>query len=118
MMAADPNCLFCKIASGQIPAKLAFQNEEMVAFHDINPVAPTHILIIPREHIVNTGEITDQNAPLVGRMIQTAAHLAREQGIEAEGYRLVTNSGTNAGQSVWHLHLHLLGGRKMTWPPG
>jgi histidine triad (HIT) family protein len=117
-MAADPNCLFCKIATGEIPAKLAFQNDEMVAFHDINPAAPTHILIIPREHIVNTSEINDQNAPLIGRMIQTAAQLAREQGIEADGYRLVTNSGTNAGQSVWHLHLHLLGGRKMTWPPG
>lgn len=117
-MAADANCLFCKIASGQIPAKLAFQNEEIVAFHDINPAAPTHILIIPREHIVNTAEITDQNAPLVGRMIQIAAQLAREQGIEADGYRIVTNSGAAAGQAVWHLHLHLLGGRKMTWPPG
>jgi histidine triad (HIT) family protein len=117
-MAGDPNCIFCKIAAGEIPAKVAFQNDELLAFHDINPAAPTHILIIPREHIASVNEINDQNAPLVGRIIQKAADLAREQGIASNGYRIVTNIGDDGGQSVHHLHIHLLGGRKLTWPPG
>ncbi len=112
------DCPFCKIADGSLPASIVFQNDELVAFRDIHPVAPTHILIIPRQHIVNIAELDDHTAALLGRMVKTAADIARSEKIEADGYRIVTNSGANAGQSVWHLHLHLLGGRKMTWPPG
>ena len=112
------DCIFCKIVQGKLPAKIAFQNDELIAFHDINPAAPTHILIIPRQHIASTAEITDQSGPLVGRMVLAAAQLAREQNIEKSGYRIVTNTGPDAGQSVHHLHLHLLGGRHMAWPPG
>jgi histidine triad (HIT) family protein len=115
-MATD--CLFCKIAEGTIPAQIVFQNDEIVAFRDIQPAAPTHILIIPRQHIVNMSEINDQNSALIGRLIQVAADLARAEQIEAGGYRLVSNIGSDGGQSVWHLHFHLLGGRKLTWPPG
>src|SRR5689334_12257649 len=92
------DCLFCKIAAGSIPAKIAFQNDEIMAFHDINPAAPTHILIIPKQHIGSTAELNEQTAPLVGRMLLTAAQLAREQNIEASGYRIVTNTGSDAGQ--------------------
>jgi histidine triad (HIT) family protein len=112
------DCIFCKIAEGAIPAKVAFQNDELLAFHDINPAAPTHILIIPRQHIGSTAELNEQTSLLVGRMVLAAAQLAREQNIETSGYRVVTNTGSDGGQSVNHLHLHLLGGRQMTWPPG
>jgi histidine triad (HIT) family protein len=112
------DCIFCKIVQGTIPAKIAFQNDEMLAFHDINPAAPTHILIVPRQHISSTAELNEQTSSLVGRMVLTAAQLAREQNIEASGYRIVTNTGSDGGQTVNHLHLHLLGGRHMAWPPG
>jgi histidine triad (HIT) family protein len=112
------DCIFCKIAQGAIPAKIAFQNDEVVAFYDINPAAPTHILIIPRQHIASTAELDEQTASLMGHMVITAAQLAREHNIEASGYRVVTNTGSDAGQAVNHLHLHLLGGRQMAWPPG
>lgn len=112
------DCIFCKIVQGTIPAKIAFQNDELVAFHDISPAAPTHILIVPRQHIDSSAALTEQNASLVGRMVLTAAQLAREQNIESSGYRIVTNTGSDGGQSVNHLHFHLLGGRQMSWPPG
>ena len=112
------DCLFCKIAAGTIPAKIAFQNDELVAFYDINPGAPVHILIIPRQHIADTSALDDSTAPLMGRMVLAAAKLAREHNIQSSGYRLVSNVGPDTGQSVFHLHLHLLGGRKMAWPPG
>ena len=112
------DCIFCKIVDGSIPAKLAFQNDEMIAFYDINPAAPTHILIVPRQHIDSTAKLDDKTAPLVGRMMLSAAQLAREQNIETSGYRIVSNTGSDGGQSVNHLHLHLLGGRPLAWPPG
>ncbi|MEP7286161.1 MAG: histidine triad nucleotide-binding protein [Chloroflexota bacterium] len=112
------DCLFCKIAAGTIPAKIAFENDELLAFYDISPAAPTHILIIPRQHLLNTTELDEQSAPLMGRMMLAATQIAREQNIESSGYRIVTNTGADGGQSVMHLHLHLLGGRYMAWPPG
>lgn len=112
------DCLFCKIAAGTIPSKKAFENAEFVAFHDINPAAPTHILVIPRQHIGSVADTNEQNAPLLGRMMAAIAMIAREVGVEASGYRVVTNIGEAAGQSVPHIHFHILGGRPLTWPPG
>lgn len=115
-MTAD--CIFCKIVAGTIPSKKAFENDEVYAFHDINPAAPTHILVIPRQHIASVAQITEQSAPLIGRLMAAVAQIARDQGIEPDGYRVVANTGKNAGQAVDHLHFHILGGRPMTWPPG
>jgi histidine triad (HIT) family protein len=115
-MAED--CVFCKIARGEIASQIVYQDEEMVAFRDIHPAASTHVLIVPRQHIVNVAAVDESTAPLMGRLILVAAKIARAEKIDVEGYRLVTNSGRNGGQSVWHLHWHLLGGRKMGWPPG
>lgn len=112
------DCLFCKIASGEMDTKFVYQNDNLVAFKDINPKAPVHILIVPKKHIptINDLEITD--TPLVGNMIQTAKLIAKEQGIAEEGYRLVFNVGEKGGQEVKHIHLHLMGGRQMKWPAG
>ncbi|HET7677362.1 MAG TPA: histidine triad nucleotide-binding protein [Candidatus Limnocylindrales bacterium] len=114
----DGACLFCGIASGEVPAKRAHEDDQVVAFHDIAPRAPTHILLIPRRHIASAAELTEEDAPLLGRLFAVAAELARAHGIADDGYRLVTNVGRYGGQSVAHLHLHLLGGRAMSWPPG
>jgi histidine triad (HIT) family protein len=113
-MSAD--CLFCRIIRGEIPAKLVAYNEWCVAFRDINPQAPVHILVIPREHVGSLDELRD--AELFGRIGLLAAEIARAEGIASSGYRTVINTGAEAGQSVAHLHMHLLGGRKMAWPPG
>jgi histidine triad (HIT) family protein len=112
------NCLFCGIAEGKGKANLIYQDDAVVAFKDIVPKAPAHVLIIPRKHIVSVSDIEDQDQSLVGRIFQVAARLARDLGIADSGYRVVVNSGPDAGQSVFHLHYHLLGGRQMTWPPG
>jgi histidine triad (HIT) family protein len=112
------DCLFCAIAAGEVPATLLHQDEQVVAFADINPQAPTHVLVIPREHIGSAAELTPAHDGLWARMLHIAQDLARSQGIEAGGYRIVTNVGRDGGQTVAHLHLHLLGGRAMTWPPG
>jgi histidine triad (HIT) family protein len=111
------DCLFCKILAGRIPAKKVFEDEHTFAFEDINPQAPTHVLIIPKKHIVGLKEAEDADAEILGRCQLVAAKIARERGIES-GYRTVYNSGPGAGQSVFHLHLHLLGGRALSWPPG
>ncbi len=116
--AFDPACLFCRIAAGQLPAKLVFEDELMVAFADIAPRAPTHVLLVPRRHIVSAASLTDAEAPIVGRLFSVGARLARELGIADAGFRIVTNSGSAAGQTVDHLHFHLMGGRPMSWPPG
>jgi len=116
--ASDPACLFCRIAAGQIPATLIHEDELVIAFPDIAPRAPTHILLVPRRHIVSAGALTDSDAPTVGRLFAVAARIARDAGIADAGYRLVTNVGRAAGQTVGHLHIHLMGGRPMTWPPG
>jgi len=112
------SCLFCRIACGEIPAKIAGQDDQVVAFHDVDPKAPTHVLIVPREHIPSVDAMAAGHAELLARMVQTAQKIAREVGADRSGYRLVFNHGPDAGQSVEHVHLHLLAGRKMTWPPG
>ena len=114
-MSAD--CLFCKIVSGGIPARRVFEDELCLCFADINPQAPTHLLIIPKEHIASTAQTEKEHAPLLGHMVAKAAEMARAAGLDG-GYRIVINTGPDGGQTVDHLHLHLLGGRQMTWPPG
>ena len=107
------DCIFCKIAQGSAPASVVYQDDELIAFRDISPAAPTHILVVPRQHIASVAEVDDRTAPLVGRMVQVAAQIAREQGVERSGYRLIMNMGPDSGQIVMHLHLHLLAGRRM-----
>ena len=109
-------CLFCRIVRGEIPAKLVAENEHCVAFRDINPQAPTHVLVVPREHVASLNEAADP--ALVGRVALFAAEVARKEGIAERGYRTVFNTNADAGQTVFHLHLHLLGGRHLGWPPG
>ena len=107
------DCVFCRIARGELPATFVYQDDAIMAFHDTSPLAPTHILIVPRQHILNTTEVNEQNALLVGKMVQVAAQVARDQNVEAGGYRLIMNTGQNGGQVVMHLHMHLLGGRRL-----
>lgn len=111
------DCLFCKIIAGQIPTKKVYEDEKVFAFEDIQPQAPTHFLIVPKRHIVGLKEAQPEDAELLGHCQLAAAKIARERGIE-DGYRTVYNVGPRAGQSVFHLHLHLLGGRDLKWPPG
>jgi len=112
------DCLFCKIVEGTIPATIVHEDAVVIAIRDINPQAPTHILVIPREHIASAADLTPSQDPLWGRMLHVGQKLAQDEGIDETGYRLVTNVGRNGGQTVDHLHLHLLGGRQMSWPPG
>jgi histidine triad (HIT) family protein len=112
------NCIFCKIAAGEIPATIVHQDEHVVAFRDLNPQAPTHILIIPRQHIATVNDLSDTNAAVVGKLFLAARKLAAELGFAEDGYRLVMNTNANAGQTVFHIHLHLLAGRGFAWPPG
>lgn len=114
----DPNCLFCKIVDRKIPAKLVHSDEMTVAFEDINPQAPTHILIVPNKHIPDIQSMKEGDQELVGRLFFVARNLAEKQGLDKEGYRLVINNGRDAGQAVFHIHLHLLSGRAFAWPPG
>ena len=107
------NCIFCSIAEGKIPAKIVYSDDQVLAFQDIHPAAPTHILIIPRKHIESVNTLQADDAALVGHMVVTAGMLAKQEGIEHSGYRLVINTGPDAGQTVFHIHLHILGGRKM-----
>ena len=111
-------CLFCKIAARDIPADILHETDHVLAFRDINPKAPTHILLIPSEHIPSAASVSDKHGALLAEIIQAAAHLAEAESIDHSGWRLVTNVGPDAGQSVEHLHFHLLGGRGMSWPPG
>jgi len=112
------DCLFCRIASGQIPSRGVYADDEIFAFEDINPQSPVHILLIPRRHIATLNDLGASDELLVGRLIRVATQLAAERDIAAGGYRLVLNCNADAGQSVWHIHLHLLGGRALHWPPG
>ena len=112
------DCLFCKMVSGEIEPDLVYEDDEVVAFRDINPQAPTHVLVVPREHIATLNELQPRHAELVGRMFLAAKEVARKEGIEQRGYRTVINCNREAGQSVFHIHLHVLGGRAMGWPPG
>jgi len=115
---AMEDCIFCKIASGRLDSKKVYEDEELLAFEDINPVAPTHILIIPKRHIATLNETNENDVPLLGGLIRRAVRLAGERGIAEEGYRIVINCMPGAGQSVFHIHVHLLGGRIFRWPPG
>ncbi len=112
------DCLFCKIASGEIPAEKVFEDDEVLAFNDINPKAPTHVLIIPRKHIATTNDIAPEDEAVVGKLLTTGAMIAKERGIDASGYRSVMNCNADSGQLVFHIHLHVLGGRSFSWPPG
>ena len=112
------DCLFCKIAAGNIPAKLIYEDEKVIAFDDINPQAPQHKLVIPRKHIATLNEMSVEDNALLGQMTYTAANIAKTLDIAEQGYRLVMNCNRGAGQTVFHIHAHLLGGRQMTWPPG
>ena len=114
----DTSCIFCKIATREVPADIVRESDRVVAFRDLDPKAPTHILLIPKEHVASLAEITDGHGDMLADVAQAAAHLARADGIADGGWRLVTNVGPDAGQSVFHLHFHLLGGRSMGWPPG
>ncbi len=115
-MGAD--CLFCRIASRTLPAEIVAEADGLVAFKDINPQAPTHVLIIPTEHISALSDVGEAHTALLGKAMHLANRLAKQFGIASSGYRIVVNCGAGAGQSVWHLHFHLLGGRSMRWPPG
>jgi histidine triad (HIT) family protein len=117
-MTADPNCLFCGIVAGKVPSTKVHEDDRVVAFRDIAPRAPTHILVIPRDHIASAAELTEADGRMLGGLFAVAAELARSEGIAEDGYRLVSNVGRWGGQSVDHLHFHLLGGRQFEWPPG
>ncbi len=112
------DCLFCKIVKGDIPTDKIFEDDKVLAFNDINAQAPTHILIIPKKHIATMNDIEDEDINIVGRLMIVAANIAKEQGFADAGYRTVMNCNQEGGQAVYHIHLHLLGGRQMTWPPG
>jgi histidine triad (HIT) family protein len=112
------NCLFCKIAAGQIPSTIVYQDDDVVAFRDVNPQAPQHILFIPRRHISSMTDLVTEDAPLLSKIYAVAQKVAHDLNLEESGYRFVTNVGPDAGQSVFHLHFHLLGGRRLGWPPG
>ena len=114
----NPECLFCRIVAGEIPSTQVAADEHVIAFRDIAPRAPTHILVVPREHIPSAADLTAADGELLGRIFGAAADIARSEGIAEGGYRIVTNIGTWGGQTVDHLHFHLMGGRAFTWPPG
>jgi len=115
---ADPACLFCRIVAGDVPSKRLHEDDLVLAIRDIAPRSPTHILLLPRRHIPSALNLTDDDGPLLGRLFSVAADLARSEGIADAGYRLVSNVGTWGGQTVDHLHIHLMGGRAFVWPPG
>jgi histidine triad (HIT) family protein len=111
-------CIFCKIVAGEIPSERLYQDERVTAFRDINPVAPTHVLIVPNKHIASNNDVTDEDEALIGHMFTTARDLAAQEGIAENGYRLIINTGQHGGQLVHHLHLHLIGGQRMRHPMG
>ncbi len=115
---SDPDCLFCKIIAGDIPADIIYESDTAIAFRDINPRAPTHVLIVPREHIATINDINPEQEAIVGSLFSAARAIAAQEGISDDGYRAVMNCNAAAGQTVFHLHLHLLGGRILGWPPG
>ncbi len=114
----NTGCVFCKISEDKIQARKIYQSNDIIAFHDINPQAPVHVLVIPRRHIRNLLEADEQDASLIGRMLIVTTQIAKQLNIAESGYRIVINTNRNAGQSIDHLHIHLLGGRAMQWPPG
>ncbi len=112
------SCVFCKIVAGEIPSKKVYEDDALLAFEDVNPAAPVHILIIPKKHMETLHEIQDADKKLIGSIFIAANEITRKKGIAQEGFRIVANCGENGGQTVFHIHFHLLGGRRMEWPPG
>ena len=112
------DCIFCKIVSGDIPAEKVFENDHVIGFRDLNPQAPTHVLVIPKKHISTINDLQEEDKALVGEMYLAAKQIAADEGLSDDGYRTVMNRNEQAGQTVFHIHLHLLGGRRMQWPPG
>jgi len=112
------SCLFCRIVNGEIPAKKVYEDDRLIAFEDINPQAPMHVLVVPRAHIPTLNDLLGEHDALVGSMVRLASTIAAERGFSSGGYRTVFNCNSDAGQTVFHVHLHVLGGRRMTWPPG
>lgn len=115
---SDSNCTFCKIVNGQIPANKVYEDDLSFAFRDINPQAPTHILLIPKRHLVSLNEVSEVDRSLMGHLLMVSGQIAKQEKINDNGFRVVINSGADAGQSVFHIHLHVMGGRPMAWPPG
>ncbi|WP_437570446.1 histidine triad nucleotide-binding protein [Sorangium sp. So ce542] len=111
-------CIFCKIANKEIPSKVVLEDEHVIAFHDLNPQAPTHVLVIPKRHIAGIAQAAPEDEAVLGRLLLAARQVAEKTGIAEGGFRTVVNSGANAGQTVFHLHVHVIGGRAMAWPPG
>ncbi len=114
----EADCLFCRIVAGEIPSSKVAEDDTVLAIRDINPQAPIHVLVMPKEHVASVVDLTDGHGPLLGRIFETAARIARDEGLADRGYRVVANHGPDGGQTVDHLHFHLLGGRRFTWPPG
>lgn len=112
------DCIFCKIIAGEIPCKKLYEDEKVLAFYDINPEAPVHFLVIPKEHIASLNEVNEENKEIVAHIFMTINKLVKEVGISEDGYRVVTNCGVQGGQTVGHIHFHVLGGRNLSWPPG
>ncbi|MGA7614662.1 MAG: histidine triad nucleotide-binding protein [Thermoanaerobaculia bacterium] len=117
-MSETDRCLFCRIASGDIPSRKVYEDSDVLAFEDIDPKAPTHVLVIPRRHVPSLDDLGPEDNEMMGRVIYRASAIARDLGLPSEGYRVVINNGPGAGQSVFHIHAHLLGGRPFSWPPG
>ncbi|GAA3757871.1 histidine triad nucleotide-binding protein [Salinactinospora qingdaonensis] len=118
MASREPNCLFCKIVAGEVPAEIVREGERTIAFRDINPQAPTHVLIVPREHVATAAEAAHADVGLLDEIAREAEEVAKVDGVAETGYRLIFNTGTGAGQTVFHVHGHVLGGRGLEWPPG
>lgn len=112
------DCLFCKIVAGDIPADILYQDSDITAFRDINPAAPTHVLVIPNKHIAAINEADEEDQALIGKLLLVANQIAEQEGLSTDGFRYVINTGSDGGQTVFHLHLHILGGRQLGWPPG
>jgi len=112
------DCLFCKIIAREVPGSIVYEDERVLAFNDINPQAPTHVLIVPKRHVASLSDLTEDDDRMVGELVRRAAAIARDRGIATGGYRTVFNTNRDAGQTVFHIHLHLIGGRRLQWPPG
>ena len=112
------DCVFCKIVAGHIPATKVYEDDDLIAFEDMNPAAPHHLLIVPKEHIATLNDAVEADAALLGKLMLRAQAIVKERGLSEDGYRVVMNCNAGAGQTVFHIHLHMLGGREMTWPPG
>lgn len=115
---SEQDCLFCKVLNGDIPADIVYESDSAIAFRDINPQAPTHVLVIPRKHVATINDLDEEDQEIVGSLYLAAKDIARAEGLSDEGYRVVMNCNEGAGQSVFHIHLHVLGGRALSWPPG